>query len=239
MIGQRTNKSWMLFCCLDCRSFVNSSNYQEDDLAQKYDFNFLINKKETITAQQNNLFHELNSKIGGIKSVLEIGSGIGLFLKAASYYGVENAIGYEINPYASEYAQKVMAVKSNCKLLGGDEQIGTFDLICAIGVLEHLRNPRQLFSQILKYLSVEGYIYISVPFFERMDWKHISSNTPWKLRQYPDPLHDNDVHITHFSIEGLKRMGTSLGARNAEYFISRDVVTNSAGGAYPGILFAF
>ena len=49
-------------------------------------------------------------------------------------------------------------------------------------------------------------------------------------------MHDNDVHINHFSIEGLATMGKSVGARVADFFVSQDVYHKSPG-AYPGMLF--
>jgi len=53
-----------------------------------------------------------------------------------------------------------------------------------------------------------------------------------------DVFAHNDVHITNFSIEGMKRMGIGLRARSAEYFVSKDVYHNSPG-AYQGVLFRF
>jgi predicted SAM-dependent methyltransferase len=114
----------------------------------------------------------------------------------------------------------------------------TYDLIVSIQVFEHLENPRELFKTMCEKLNPDGAIYISVPFVEHHQWKYL-----WKADVNPgsvppDVFCDNDVHITHFSIDGMKRMGMSFGAREAEYWVSKDVVHNSPG-SYHGLLFRF
>lgn len=45
---------------------------------------------------------------------------------------------------------------------------GTFDLVWLGGVLEHIRNPRMMIKEIYRILKNEGYVYIEIPFFQRI-----------------------------------------------------------------------
>ena len=105
-------------------------------------------------------------------------------------------------------------------------------------VFEHLEHPRELFSLMRDRLTADGSIYLCVPFVERRDWPYLWTAGSNPAPAPPDVFYDNDVHVTHFSIDGMRRMGLSLGARSAEYFLSQDVATKSPG-SYGGVLFRF
>lgn len=114
----------------------------------------------------------------------------------------------------------------------------TYDLIVAIQVFEHLERPRELFKIMRNKLNPDGAIYLSVPFFERHQWKYLWTADTKPGAGPPDVFHDNDAHITFFSVDGMNRMGISLGARSADFFTSKDVFNHSPG-AYQGIVFHF
>jgi len=85
-------------------------------------------------------------------------------------------------------------------------------------VFEHLEKPRDLFALMVSKLNRDGAIYLSVPFFERRDWPFLWGAGE-KVEPLPNLMHDNDVHINHFSIEGLDRMGKASvrGRQNTFY----------------------
>lgn len=237
VIGRRTRSKISQYVCLDCRSFTNRGNYKEDDHQLKLDLSYLIDRQNHIAKIQDQLMKEIYCRLHGISSVCEIGCGTGLFLKAAQHLNLMGH-GFELNPYAAEYAQNVIKVSCEVGLLSKCHQ-ARYDLMAAIGVMEHLDRPRDLFREMMDHMNPDGAIYINVPFVEREHWRFL-----WDAdRDIPDgppnPFYDNDVHITHFSIGGLKKLGLSMGARRAEYFVSQDSATGSPGGAYPGVLFYF
>jgi hypothetical protein len=80
--------------------------------------------------------------------------------------------------------------------------------------------------------------YLAVPVFEREHWTFLKTAGNQPADSPPDPFYDNDVHITHFSVRGLKQMGLSLGARRADYWLSKDTFHHSPG-SYHGVLFTF
>jgi len=221
---------------MDCKSFFHQSNYKEDLVQQRQDFETLLGWRELHQKLQSQLFLELKTKLPWIHSVCDIGHGVGLFLAAARDYGV-NGSGFEVNPLCHEFAAKELGLNVELGLFG-PEKLQRYDLITAIMVFEHLEFPRSLFEIMRDKLNPDGAIYLSVPFVGRHEWPYLwtAGSDPGTFP--PDVFYDNDVHITHFSVDGMIQMGNALGARSAEYFVSTDTADRSPG-SYHGILFQF
>lgn len=236
VIGRRTKNKYPQHFCMDCRSFFHRSDYREDSEQQRLDFDMLFAWRELHQQLQSQLFMEIKTKLPWIRSVCEVGHGVGLFLRAVRDYGGEG-YGFEVNPLCHDFAANESGLSVELGLFGPGHQ-RTYDLIASIMVFEHLEKPRELFATMRDKLNPDGAIYLSVPFVERHEWPYLWTAGTSPGDTPPDVFYDNDVHITHFSIEGMKRMGLSLGARSAEYFVSQDVAQRSPG-AYRGVLFRF
>jgi len=236
VIGNRTLQSFDQYLCLDCLSAFHTSGYSEDDAQKRADFEELLNLKDNHQAIMSQLVLELKTRVPTARNLLEIGFGMGFLLRAAVDYGFE-VQGYELNPFCVDYAESVLGVNgSNGYFEGSGQQ--KYDLIVVNQVFEHLDNPRTLFTQMRDSLSPFGAIYIAVPIFERLHWPYLATAGSAPASLPPDPFYDNDVHITHFSVKGLKSMGRSLGALSTEYWISEDTFQKSPG-SYHGVLFRF
>jgi SAM-dependent methyltransferase len=223
VVGRRTQNKFPQRYCMECHSFVHTSNYSETLEQQFMDYEELQRQREHHSALQYQL-------------ALEIGHGLGLFLRATRDFGREGT-GFEVNPYCQEFAAKELGLNS----INGyfdETHPDKYDLIASNQVFEHLEDPRKLFRDMVDHLNPDGAIYAAVPFVERFQWPYLWTAGTNPADSAPDVFFDNDVHITHFSIEGLRQMGLSLGARAAEYFVSEDVDQRSPG-AYQGVLFTF
>ena len=236
VLGRRTNQRFPQFVCLDCRSFFHCSNYRETDEQKEFDFQFLFNEREAHDKLQNQLFLELKTRLPHIRTVCEVGHGLGLFLKAARDYGCDG-YGFEVNRLCHDFARVQLGLFCELGLFGPDHA-RTYDLIASIMVFEHLEKPRDLFAAMRDNLNPDGAIYLSVPFAHRYEWPYLWTADSKPGVAPPDIFYDNDVHITHFSVEGMRQMGLGLGARNADYFVSKDTAHHSPG-AYHGVLFRF
>lgn len=236
VIGSRTKRAHEQKFCMVCRSFFHTSGYVEEDSQQMRDFEYLFAQRENHHAIQAQLVLELLTLVPGITTALEIGHGVGLFLKACGDFGVR-ATGFEVNPHCHRFAVEHLKVDSRLGLFD-DSHEEKYDLISACQVFEHLEDPRSLFEIMRRHLNPDGAIYLSVPFVERNQWRFLLTADHEGKKHPADVFADNDVHITHFSIEGMTRMGLGLGARAAEYFVSKDTYQNSPG-AYQGVLFRF
>lgn len=236
VIGRRTGSRYPQWVCLDCRSFFHRSNYHETEEQKAHDFDFLYGQREHHDKLQNQLFLELKTRVPHIRNCCEIGHGLGLFLKASRDYGCEG-YGFEVNRLCHEFATQQLGL--SCELgLFGPEHEGRYDLIASIMVFEHLETPRELFRAMRDALKPDGAIYLSVPFIHRHEWPYLWTADTGPGAMPPDVFYDNDVHITHFSVDGMRQMGLGLGARHADYFVSQDTAHRSPG-AYHGVLFRF
>lgn len=236
VVGRRTGRCYPQLVCLDCRSFFHRSNYRETDEQKGFDFQFLFNEREAHDKLQNQLFLELKARLPHIRTVCEVGHGLGLFLKAVRDYGCYG-YGFEVNGLCHDFAREQLALSCELGFFGSDHS-ATYDLIASIMVFEHLENPRELFSIMRSKLNPDGAIYLSVPFIHRHEWPYLWTAAATAGSAPPDIFYDNDVHITHFSVEGMRQMGFGLGARYADYFVSQDTAHRSPG-AYHGVLFRF
>lgn len=98
----------------------------------------------------------------GLK-LLDIGSGPGLFLKAASDKGLE-VLGVEPSKDAYEYSRKNHKVNvENTSFEKLDPKSGKFDIIHASLVLEHILDPLKFISKSAKMLKKGGLLCIIVP----------------------------------------------------------------------------
>ena len=237
VVGRRTKQKIPQFVCLDCRSFFNPSGYKEDPAAHKADFEYLSANNEHHSSIQRQLCRELMERVPGKKTVLEIGHGNGWFLESCRAFGLD-VTGFEINPYCHRFATEKLRLNS---ILGSfdDSHEQSYDIIVSIQVFEHLVQPRDLFKTMISKLIPNGAIYLSVPFIHRWQWQYLWSADSMPAEAPPDIFYDCDVHITHFSVEGMKQMGINMGAHSADYFVSRTGDAPSSAGAYDGVLFQF
>lgn len=236
VVGVRSGRRYPQFFCMDCQSFFHTSGYRETEVQHRRDCETLAAERANHASIQSELCLEIVSRLPGIRSCCEVGFGLGWFLKACRDYSI-SATGYEVNPYCYEYATDTLGL--SCHLGAFDDSSeGSYDLIVALHVMEHLEEPRELFRVMAKHLNRDGAIYLSVPFAHRHDWRYLWTADSKPGNGLPDIFFDNDVHITHFSVEGMRQMGLGLGARSAEYWISRDTFHQSPG-SYHGILFRF
>jgi SAM-dependent methyltransferase len=236
VVGRRTANHYHQYVCLDCLTFFHRSNYIESVVQKAHDFQFLFDQREHHDKLQNQLFLELKTRVPHVRTCLEVGHGLGLFLKAIRDYRCDGH-GFEVNPNCHEFARDILGLSCELGVFGPDHP-RSYDLIASIMVFEHLEQPRDLFAAMRDKLNPDGAIYLSVPFLHRSEWPYLWTAGTSPSDAPPDVFYDNDVHITHFSVEGMRRMGLGMGARKADYFISKDTAHWSPG-AYHGVLFQF
>lgn len=112
---------------------------------------------------------------GELKNILDIGCGGGVFLHAfAQRFSSAGLAGVEPTPSFAELAGR--RLKAN--IVEGMFKRGTFkesfDLICAIQVLEHVPDPVDFLASIRENLSPQGLAYIEVP--DVTDFGHLPAD---------------------------------------------------------------
>ena len=132
--------------------------------------------------------------------ILELGCGRGvnfhnlqLLSSTAEFYGIDIMSPQEIDPLI-QY-QKINLDKDNLPFPDN-----TFDAIIFTHVIEHLRNPLTICSEIHRVLKPGGRIYIETPNWTTM---FAPSFGMWREQGHPFNFFDDPTHIKPWSKQGL------------------------------------
>ncbi|NCO97006.1 MAG: hypothetical protein COY38_03345 [Candidatus Aenigmarchaeota archaeon CG_4_10_14_0_8_um_filter_37_24] len=166
-------------------------------IRKKYDKNYFQNifyKENPKSQRKRNQIKEL-LKYKNNGNLLEVGCGVGNFLKEAEKYF--RITGVDISEYAVNEAKKSFRGKIS---VGNIEEINLesnhYDVIVVFDLLEHLKNPRNTIEKLYKSLKKEGILIGSVPnnfgfvgvlatlFFNAMDKTHRSTFSPHIWHEY-------------------------------------------------------
>jgi SAM-dependent methyltransferase len=123
--------------------------------------------------------HPITENFFDKKIVLDAGCGMGRFLKLGAEFGSKEIIGIDLS-------QSVEAAYQNTRHLANAHVVqanifelpfpNIFDYIFSIGVLHHLDNPREGFSQLVKLLKKNGKISV---------WVYSRENNRWVITLAP------------------------------------------------------
>ncbi|RYZ28325.1 MAG: class I SAM-dependent methyltransferase [Chitinophagaceae bacterium] len=133
-------------------------------------------------------YHELLDQFEKYRrtgKILDIGCGIGLFLKEAKKRGWE--------VYGTEYTDKAMAM---CKEIGINMQQGKldpslyepemFDVVTSFEVMEHINNPQEEVKNIKAVLRKGGLFYFTTPNFNSLERFYLKGK--YNIVNYPEHL---------------------------------------------------
>jgi SAM-dependent methyltransferase len=97
--------------------------------------------------------------------LLDMGSGLGFFLKAMAAYPAWETHGCEISPAAVKYAREQLGLKNvHCSRLQDVElPAGSFDIVTMWDVLDHILHPDALLSRCHTLLKEGGILFIRAP----------------------------------------------------------------------------
>lgn len=97
-------------------------------------------------------------------AILDVGSATGGLLMAFKRAGFYNLIGIDPSPECAIAASRLYGVEVKCGTFADLKYWKSrFDLILAIGVLEHVREVRNAIACLKSVLKDGGYLYIAVP----------------------------------------------------------------------------
>jgi len=158
-----------------------------------------ILEERTVAGLHAALFEEITqvAGIGPAASILDLGCGSGAWLARLGAAGFKNLYGVD-----SEIAQCGFpnAIYSTADLNWSMElpfPDSSFDLICAIEVIEHLENPGNFLRLIGRYLRPEGYLLLTTPNIHSAIAR-LRFLLTGKLRQFDskgDPTHIYPVYL--------------------------------------------
>lgn len=222
----RTRRPIALYTCLECRSFWNPSGYREDDHILENDFKWNLSVADRNRQHAPALFSAIQKAGGQLDSVVEIGCGTGTMMGVLKERGAKT-IGFDVNRFAIAYARE-QGHDARDELWTLETPLPPVTLFLSVSVLEHIDQPRPLLRDLCQAAKKHGAsLYVSVPFVNEVQWPYILDPDP---KKQGTPFFDNDVHVTHFSHEGMTRLLREFGART---------VTICGGGIWRGALAVF
>jgi 2-polyprenyl-3-methyl-5-hydroxy-6-metoxy-1,4-benzoquinol methylase len=203
----RDSKKYKVVKCVKCKHAQifpipkkdeDKKFYDEDRQAKNINYRKGIEelKKKTKedTIRRVKLINKYAPKNG---SVLEIGSGYGIFLEEIRKHGYK-VIGIEISNERRRYSKKITNVKVlNINLNEQIPDIGKFDIIVLFQVLEHIVDPINFLRNLKKLLRSRGKLIVEVPNFNDFQLGLNKAYSEWYWQR---------AHIHYFSPRILKRV---------------------------------
>lgn len=191
--------------CLSCgliyADYTPEINALKDHYSKKY-FEAYV---KTVSFHTKRRFEKRIREIRKIKpsgTLLDVGAGVGIFLKAAADKGYETK-GVELSTWACEYAQSNFRIDIyNGDMSGAGFAPGSFDIITLWHILEHVSDPRAFLSNINWLLKENGLLALELPNIgSRMA---IISGANWELMAPKE-------HLFYFTFKTLEQLLSDVG----------------------------
>ncbi|MDD5689328.1 MAG: class I SAM-dependent methyltransferase [Caldisericia bacterium] len=169
----------------------------------------LFNIYSNFQEERINLIRKfLNKKM----KLLEIGCSVGMFLFHIKKY-VREISGIDYDSKAAQFASKICG----CRVSIGDiEETGlkerTFDVICMLQTLEHIKNPLEFLIKVKKYLKPNGIVYIEVP--NLCDALVYAYNLP----NHYNNFYFHAAHLWYFTAKSLNILMKKAGFKGRVFF---------------------
>jgi 2-polyprenyl-3-methyl-5-hydroxy-6-metoxy-1,4-benzoquinol methylase len=156
--------------------------------------------------------------VGRSGRLLDMGCGLGFFLKAISRYTDWEGYGCEISAAAVRYARETLGLRNviQTRLEDSDLKPGSFDIVTMWDVLEHVLHPDPLLQRCHALLREGGLCFIRTP--------NVSLHLPRArlvrlllgMRPHIAYLQARD-HLHHYSMSSIRRLLERNGFAHVEF----------------------
>ena len=127
-----------------------------------------------LLSMANDRLNKISSYITNAK-ILDIGTGIGVFVKAAIDRGIE-AYGLELTPEDCEYAKTNYGLDLIRKNFYDFDKEHLYDVVTMFEVIEHLRHPQKDLIRVNKIIKQNGILVIATPILDSNYGRESKSN---------------------------------------------------------------
>ena len=207
-----------LFKCRSCGIIFNATHrlleyddsYFTSQYREQYGKTYLEDFKNIYAAsiRRINRIIKLKKDIGSSR-LLEIGSAMGFFLKAALDSGIKDVLGIEISGFAAKYCAETFHINVINSSFDETELNGKFDIIAVWYFLEHSHNPLEVVKSIFNSLNNGGIFAFSAPSF--FGPQNLFSRNEW-FSTHPED------HRIDFSPNVVKKFLKRIGFRKIIVF---------------------
>lgn len=187
--------------CRSCSLVFTGRIPTDQELIQHYKG---YGREDTLSHLTRQRYKELLSGWENLRQtnkILDVGAGNGFFIQEAIESGWQG--------FATEYTPEAVTL---CRAKGatahqGDLDTapfaeGSFDIITAFEVLEHVLNPLELMRNVARLLRPNGMFYLTTPNFNSIS-RHILG-PQWHVIEYPE-------HLFYFTPKTLRNMAKRAG----------------------------
>lgn len=145
--------------------------------------------------------------IGKSGKLLDVGCGLGYFVKTMLSFPTWQTFGYEISKAAVKFAQNSLKLDN---IICGKVEVSNFpqkyfDIITLWDVIEHIPNPHPLISYLLSILRDDGILFIHTPNIQVQLPKAKLKKLSKGMKQGIGYLEAKD-HINTYSVNTIKKM---------------------------------
>jgi SAM-dependent methyltransferase len=166
--------------------------------------------------------------------LLDMGCGLGYFVKAAAEYPGWDVHGCEISEAAVRYSHETLGLANvrQARLEEAPWPLESFDIVTMWDVLDHLSSPDPVLRRCHQLLKSDGICFIRTP--------NVSMHLPraqikklmWGMRREIPYLQARD-HFHHYSSESIRRLLARNGFSRVEFVHLRPVDSISDGRGLP------
>jgi len=180
--------------CRDCGLVFAGRDPSEEELARNYGEYSREDYDSPITRRRYQELLDGFEPYRRTGRILDMGCGIGFFLEEAESRGWE-AHGSEFEPRAVEIVRGKGLRCLQAPLTAGSFEPGSFDVVTAFEVVEHLRDPRAEAETIARALRPGGLFYCTTPNFSSLSRRLLRDR--WRVIAYPE-------HLSYFTPSTLR-----------------------------------
>lgn len=218
---------FILVRCAHCGQVYNNPRLKTGDLKQSYNKEYgvikqgKLEKRLWLPALEDyvNKIRPLEGKISG-RNLLDIGCGLGFLMKICQDNGWQ-VQGVDISDIAVEYARDTLGLSVELKRIEDVDFGGRkFNLILALGLLEHLEQPVEFIKRCYNLLEENGVLLIEAPnfgsIFRKITRRFWVGFTPYRIQHFSKDTIARMVSATDFKI-------LDIYTTNNDIFIKRNL----------------
>ncbi len=213
--------------CRTCSLRYVSPRLNREGLAHLYNSGYLSNTvsganttdSEIPKREYERFFDYVTHYLPNGGRLLDVGCGVGGFMRQFPRVGKFEIEGVEFSEYAAGQAVKAGLRVSNADFLESSYPDAAFECVIMLYVLEHVPRPKAALEKALSILKPGGYLMIAVPNYRH--FRLIADNRVIRwLRAHPSPLHSEE-HLQNFTPATLQRMVCGRGFRRVRWGLAQ------------------